>query len=559
VRLNSKKVVFECFGEKIERVLIEDIKSIIEENILAGFFFPFCRTGLGLIFLTPPHEKKTFDQLSEILQKQNFLINNNRKYLERALDILLDTGLFSAKWGKIEQNGGLLKWARQFSNRNEIITRLQPYRSHIKAFSLLSSIQLLRWFEMLSQGPSKNPEFFEKILEINAYLAHTGDIIDPDHWHITIKFKSSLYYRDLWRVLYKISKGNIYDSNIKFYHERKKLAIYGLDEWIRKKVKDIQDDYKGVSLEITQCKIRLLLEPEKAPEEIEGEYDFPISKLLVVPIVNFEISGLNGEIENDYPTEIDEIASTLACELTNQFIKRFIEEISKSRNQRLREEKPFDFNVECRLLKFKLEDYKEFENRFVKFLSKYGNLRNDLKMELTHLEYWPLPIREKMEKIEREIEDCVVKNIEENRSQGEVFITVARKGDALIRHLYEIAKNSAQSSIGEVQHKFKRILESFKDGKDREETFYILSDTEFLLKLEKNGYSNLNKIFIFDDAIDRGTTVKRVIEKIKNNLKHSSQNLIIEVLSLVVNKENFDQIKTDFENQGVQLKACQLI
>lgn len=393
----SEKVVFECFGEKIERVLIEDIKPIIEENILAGFFFPFCRIGLGLIFLTPPHEKKTFDQLSEILQKQNFLINNNRKYLERALDILLDTGLFSAKWGKIEQNGGLLKWARQFSNRNEIVTRLQPYRSHIKAFSLLSSIQLLRWFEMLSQISGE----LERVLKMGAYLAYVGDIAESDHWRITIKFKSSLYYRNLWRVLYKISKGNIYDSNIKFYHERKKLAIYGLDEWIRKKVKDIQDNYKGVSLKITQCKIRLLLEPEKAPEEIEGEYDFPISKLLVVPIVNFEISGLNEEIENDYPIKIDEIASTLACELTNQFIKRLI---SKLRNQQLREEKPFDFNVECRLLKFRLEDYKEFENRFVKFLSKYGNLRNDLKMELTHLEYWPLPVREKMEKIEREMD-----------------------------------------------------------------------------------------------------------------------------------------------------------
>ena len=57
---DANDYIFECFGKEVKKIQVKEIKNMLKENILAGFFFPFCRIGLALLFLTPPHQGKNY-------------------------------------------------------------------------------------------------------------------------------------------------------------------------------------------------------------------------------------------------------------------------------------------------------------------------------------------------------------------------------------------------------------------------------------------------------------------------------------------------------------------
>jgi len=530
--MESEKEIFECFGQDVKKVKETEIEPLVKQNLLMNFFLPFCRIGLGLIFWTDTNSDNgqeqgdkrgyTFNELCELINKKYSVSKEIlRKHLERALDILLDIGLFSAKWGKKEGNC----WERLFYNRNEVAKRLTPYKDYIS--SSLNSIKLFQFLEMLLLGPNKNPFFFSKILKINAYLAHIGDIIDHDHWHINVKCESPIFYSTLWEVLKQISNNKIYDTNIKFHHERKKISIYGLDEWIKGKISELEGRYRV--FKITQCKLRFLLEPEEAPKEKDSQYDFPIKRFLIVPIVNFKVEDNDLKVEEEYPSIIDEIMTKLGQKLIEEFFNKFKNLLNCN----------FEFNAKCELLQFKLENYEDFENYFKNI--RHGNWESNLKMDLTHLSYWksfvPKTIRDKAKYMEEHFKRCLVEKIKECELKGDsnVLVTLARKGNVLVKHLYEISSENDNFVT--------TLKNSFKFNQNKDTDFHSLSDTEFFIKIEKGSFKDrtINHLVIFDDAVDEGKKLEDILKKIQDKKKEGKIKIKnVDVIAFVANKDNLD-------------------
>ena len=125
-------------------------------------------------------------------------------------------------------------------------------------------------------------EFLEEVLNIMSYLAHIGEIIDPDHLIINGNFNVPLPYETLREALGDICKripgSDVYEADIRYYHPtRKKMGIYGLpcQEWIGEDAEKI-----GVDKSIFQCKIRFIffLNEDATTEEFQ-----------IIPIVNPKI------------------------------------------------------------------------------------------------------------------------------------------------------------------------------------------------------------------------------------------------------------------------------
>ncbi|RKX64626.1 MAG: hypothetical protein DRP41_04380 [Thermodesulfobacteriota bacterium] len=535
------EVVFECFGPEVKKVKGDEIESLLKQNLLVNFFVPFCRAGLGLIFLTMRDGDKpqgfSFNELFKRLEGIYSGVSPQllRKYLERALDILLDIGLFSAKWG---QKGNY--WQRLFYNRSEVAKRLRDYRHYIKPF--LDSVKTVQLFELLLLGPDKDPNFFLKVLDINSYLAHTGDIIDPDHWHINLKCEFSISYSTLWSILEGISQNRIYDANIKFHHERKKITIYDLNNGIEGALKNIKEK-KGLDLEITQCKIRFLLNPEKAPEREDGE--FKIKQFLIVPIVNIRFKGQKKSEEEDYPSEIDDITSTLVENLTISFFERLKQQLNVDKGK-------FSINAKCNLLEIKNKDeYQNKKKEFEKKLSRYGVWNEDLDVGLKHLECWesfvPKVIRKKAKEIERDLQNCIVKQCSSIEPKPNMLLlTLARKGDVLVKHLYEVFKE---------ERTFVEILNKFDKNYINSE-FHSISEMEFFIKARQHK-DKISTLVIFDDAIDKGKKLETVLDKIRKMRKEGKLEIEdISVIAFVGNKKNSEALKEKLGEQGVNISVC---
>jgi len=130
-------------------------------------------------------------------------------------------------------------------------------------------------------------EFLEEVLNIMSYLAHIGEIIDPDHLIINGNFNVPLPYETLREALEDICKripgSDVYEADIRYYHPtRKKMGIYGLpcQEWIGEDAEEI-----GVDKSIFQCKIRFIFFLNE---------DATTEKFQIIPIVNPKI--VEGEI-----------------------------------------------------------------------------------------------------------------------------------------------------------------------------------------------------------------------------------------------------------------------
>ena len=297
--------IFECFGPDIRKVEGEEIEPLLKYNLLIRFFLPFCPVGLRLIFLATTNNnggnKKgySFGDLYELIK--NHLAEQP---LEQALDALLDTGLFSAKWGR---RGNC--WEILYSNK--IGAMLAPYKGYLME-EVLSPIRWLQFLELLLWGPNEDPFRFFRILDEATKAARRGDIAVPSQ--MRLRFNQSIRYSSLWETLERISNGRIYDSNIKFYHKQKKVTIYRLDEWVREKKTELERRINRRNIKIIQCKLRFLLEPEKEPEKQNSRYDFTIKRFFMVPIVNFQYLG----DEEEYSSLMN-----ISCELGRDLIKKF--------------------------------------------------------------------------------------------------------------------------------------------------------------------------------------------------------------------------------------------
>lgn len=528
--MGEKGVVFECFGPKVEKVKEEEVASLLRQNLLVNFFVPFCRAGLALIFLTRRNENEqggfSFNELFEQLKGRIYpdvspeLLH---KYLERSLDILLDIGLFSARW---EQKDNY--WERLFFNRNEVAQRLRDYNYYIKDIGiLLEPIKVQQFFELLLYGPDKDPHFFLKVLDINSYLAHTGDIIDPDHWHINLRCEPSIPYSALWSILERISQNKIYDANIKFHHERKKITIYDLTSWIETKK----------NVEITQCKMRFLLNPDEVPKDA----DFKIKQLLIVPIVNIKLNTEKGE--EDYSTVIDDTTSKLVKELTLSFLEKFKQELGDA---------SFSINAKCNLMEIKDKGgYQTKKKEFKKELFQYGTWDEKLDVGLKHLNCWesfvPEVIREKADEIENDLKECIISRCNHLDKENMLLLTLARKGDVLVKHLYEVFKEDKD---------FKETLKKFNKNYKNDE-FHNISETEFFEKAKKGEYNGGLNLVIFDDTVDKGRKLGSVLKKInkierEGNLKIESR----KAMAFIGNKKNFETLEKELKRQGVEISAC---
>ena len=113
---------------------------------------------------TGKEKKFTFEELCEIYE--GYVSSKNvRENVERLLDVFLDVGLMTAGWELIDSY-----WVRVFRVRNEIAKVVGSYLKEDNAFNryfLLHNLYFPR---------RRNFNFVSKVLNINSYLAHIGDI-----------------------------------------------------------------------------------------------------------------------------------------------------------------------------------------------------------------------------------------------------------------------------------------------------------------------------------------------------------------------------------------------
>ncbi|KAF5431538.1 hypothetical protein C5S39_05560 [Candidatus Methanophagaceae archaeon] len=197
-------------------------------------------------------------------------------------------------------------------------------------------------------------EFLEEVLNIMDYLAHIGEIIDPDHLIITGDLKDPLSYETIREALEdicnRIPGSEVYEADIRYYHpSRKKMGIYGLpcQEWIGEDAEKI-----GVDKSIFQCKIRFIFFLNE---------DATTEKFQIIPIVNPKIvegtigdcnhAGLgirfceicrkniknnNVNIEDIYANIcLDCVLSEVTIRILSKFIDEYFSEVFKSELMKL--------------------------------------------------------------------------------------------------------------------------------------------------------------------------------------------------------------------------------
>ncbi len=195
------------------------------------------------------------------------LINriSDKEDVERVLDKLLDAGILTAKWKRV--NG---YWERRFFNRGEISKPFQNIDEHIKPIELYEKFITISGFRR---------EVENRIIN---YFAHIGEILDPDHLIIEGLLKK-IPYEELWKKMQELRKeinaGGVYESDIRFYHpSKKKIGIYDIP-------------YEKSKIEIPQRKIRFIF-------FLDGNAE--AYKFQLIPIINPKIPRIKNIKECSY-------------------------------------------------------------------------------------------------------------------------------------------------------------------------------------------------------------------------------------------------------------------
>lgn len=176
--------------------------------------------------------------------------SGNRIDVERALDKLLDSGIFTAGW---ERREGENKWNRKFYNRGDISAYFKDFSPYAKGDYLAqaSKVDLYDISLKLSERMSNLPESLKNTLdEINHY-AHAHIYKEKGALSVKGEFERKIPYEDIWKAMLEIKDclpgSEFYESDIRYYNPHmKKIGICNLpcDKW--------------ASLSFDQCKMRLI-------------------------------------------------------------------------------------------------------------------------------------------------------------------------------------------------------------------------------------------------------------------------------------------------------------
>jgi hypothetical protein len=112
---------------KVERIdVTPEFSELLEPSLLANMAI-FDPEALILLVLTSKKEESdnsySFEDLIQLLKNEGGIEDNTKLEVEKSLDVLLDSGFFSAEW--------VLKnniWERLFYNRNEVVKKLTEIR-----------------------------------------------------------------------------------------------------------------------------------------------------------------------------------------------------------------------------------------------------------------------------------------------------------------------------------------------------------------------------------------------------------------------------------------------
>lgn len=112
----------------VEKVVITPkFSELLKPSLLANMAI-FDPNTLLLLVLTSEKKENgySFEDLVNLLKNEGRVKNNTELVVEKSLDILLDSGFFSAEWKKIGNH-----WERRFDNRNEVVKYLKVLKEDI--------------------------------------------------------------------------------------------------------------------------------------------------------------------------------------------------------------------------------------------------------------------------------------------------------------------------------------------------------------------------------------------------------------------------------------------
>ena len=435
------------------------------------------------------------------------LINriSDEEDVERVLDKLLDAGILTAKWEKV--NG---YWERRFFNRGEIskpfqnIKQFQNIDKHIKPMELYEKfvnidehIQPIELYEKFVTISGFRREVENRIIN---YFAHIGEILDPDHLIIEGSLELKMPYEELWEKMQElreeINGGGVYESDIKSYHpSKKKIGIYDIP-------------YEKSEIEIPQRKIRFIF-------FLDGNAE--AYKFQLIPIINPKIPRIKKKecsynydykfCENDFADYRNAYGGEEVCRdcilfnITMNFVSEFLSHFRKKFNFKIN--KCFWNYISSKYEDTNIGNENKIKEILMEKLPELKELFEDAEQEIQepHDEFKPPKfLHEEIENIEKEIEEIMERIGNYANKHGYKFLVLLlRKGYAFVEHKTDN----------------KTIKEKLE-----EKGLEVVSDEEFKLKLkiwklkDEKKLEELRKIIIFDDAIDKGEHVKKIIKDI---------------------------------------------
>ena len=465
-------------GEKRRVTLTAlDIIFLKTENVLERIFgYDPAAARIFLYTTKRRNEGYSYEDLIEISDKEN---------VERVLDKLLDAGILTAKWKRV--NG---YWERRFFNRGEISIPFQNLheQQHIKLIELYKKFFAISGFRR---------EVENRIIN---YFAHIGEILDPDHLIIEGLLLEKIPYEELWKKMQELRKeinGGVYESDIKSYHpSKKKIGIY-----------DIPYDIKS-KIEIPQRKIRFIF-------FLDGNAE--AYKFQLIPIINPKIPCIKKKecsynydykfCENDFADYRDAYGEEEVCRdcilfnITMDFVSEFLSHFRKKLNFKIN--KCFWNYMSSKYKDTNIGNRNKIKEILMEKLPELKELFKSAEQEIQepHDEFKPPKfLHEEIENIEKEIEEIMERIGNYANKHGYKFLVLLlRKGYAFVEHKTDD----------------KTIKEKLE-----EKRLKVVSDEEFKLKLkiwklkDEKKLEELEKIIIFDDAIDKGEHVKKIIKDI---------------------------------------------
>lgn len=129
--------------------------------------------------------------------------------------------------------------------------------------------------ELVGIRENDKKNFLNTILDIIAYLIHTGDIIDPDHLIIKGTLNKHITYSKMWDIL-KNTHDKLYEADFGYYHpDKKKVALYDLpySDWVDVEHLNILDKK-------FQCKVRFVF------DMVQCKQDLLVTDFMLAPVIN---------------------------------------------------------------------------------------------------------------------------------------------------------------------------------------------------------------------------------------------------------------------------------